>query len=378
MLQKTVPALTLILAVGLAILVFCPTHSYGQKIKTENGIPVVYNPKEPVNIKGSPTQLILRPDLLIGEEAGDEKYMFSELRSVQVDDQGNIYVLDWKDIKIKVFDAQGKYLRAFGKKGQGPGEIQMPSRMVMTRTGKLVLLDSANRRIAFYSPAGECQKELGSAKWNFIRTRVDSRSYIYGDDFNFGPKGLSERLLKFDPELNLVSTVFEFFNELAPPRINPLPDRFVYEILSDDRLIWALTSKYELNVIDRDGRPVRKIVKDYERVKVTEEDQKKMIKERYGDSGVPRDITLEFPAFYSPIYAMLVDDRDRIYIWTNAKDAAGNSHYDVFSPDGICYLAFTLPEKEVPMAIRKDKMYCLIEENEAGIPQVKRYAMEWK
>ncbi len=304
--------------------------------------------------------------------------MFSELRSVQVDDQGNIYVLDWKDIKIKVFDAQGKYLRAFGKKGQGPGEIQMPSRMVMTRTGKLVLLDSGNRRIAFYSPAGECQKELGSAKWNFIRTRVDSRSYIYGDDFSFGPKGLSERLLKFDPELNLVSTVFEFFNELAPPRINPLPDRFVYEILSDDRLIWALTSKYELNVIDRDGRPVRKIVKDYERVKVTEEDQKKMIKERYGDSGVPRDITLEFPAFYSPIYAMLVDDRDRIYIWTNAKDAAGNSHYDVFSPDGICYLAFTLPEKEVPMAIRKDKMYCLIEENEAGIPQVKRYAMEWR
>jgi hypothetical protein len=358
--------------------IYQPALSFGQKVKTENGIAVVYNPRKPVAKKGAPTQLILRPDLLIGQESGDEKYMFSELRSVQVDDQDNIYVLDWKDIKIKVFDSEGKHLRTFGKKGQGPGEIQMPSRMFLTPSGKLGILDSGNRRIAFYSLAGECQKEIASAKWSFVRGRVDSRSYIYGDDFNFSGKGLSEKLLKFDPELNLVSTVSEFFSELAPPKVNPLPDRFVYDILKDDSLIWAFTSKYELSVMDREGKLVRKIVKDYEPIKLTEKDRKKIIQERFGDSGVPQGVTLEFPSYYSPIYSLLVDDHDRIFIWTNAKDAAGNNHYDVFSPDGICYLAFTLSENEIPMAIKKDKMYCMILENEAGIPQVKRYTMEWR
>jgi hypothetical protein len=358
--------------------IYQPALSFGQKVKTENGIAVVYNPREPVAKKGAPTQLILRPDLLIGQESGDERYVFSQLRSVQVDDQGNIYVLDWKDIKIKVFDGQGKHLRTFGKQGQGPGEIQMPTRMFLTRTGKLAILDSGNKRIAFYSPAGECLKEIASAKWSFIRACVDSRSYIYGDNFNFGGKGLSEKLLKFDPELNLVSTVSEVFSDLAPPRVNPLPDRFVYDILKDDSLIWAFTSKYELEIMNPEGKLLRKITKDYEPIKVTEEDRKKLIQERFGDSGVTQGITLEFPSHYSPVYSLLVDDHDRVFIRTNAKDMGGNCQYDVFGPDGICHLAFTLPENEIVMAVKKDKMYCLILENEAGIPQVKRYAMEWR
>jgi hypothetical protein len=359
-------------------LIFHPAISSGQKVTAEDGIPIVHNPKEPIVVEGAPTQLMLKQDLLIGQEAGDESYMFSELRSVQVDDQENIYVLDWKDISIKIFDKTGKHLRTFGKKGQGPGEIQTPTRMLLTPGGKLAILDSGNRRIAFYSLTGECLKEIPTAKWSLIRMSVDSRSYIYGDSFAFGKDRLLEKLLKFGSEFDLVSTVHEVSAELRPPRVNPLPERFIYSVMKGDNFVWGITTKYELQIVNPQGEPVRRVVKDYDPVRISEKDKEKMIRENYGEKGAPPDIALEWPTNYPPMYSLLIDDQDRIIVRTNATDARGNSRYDVFGPDGVCCLAFTLTEREIPMVVKKDKMYCLIQENEAGIPQVKRYAMDWK
>jgi hypothetical protein len=376
---KRIPrALLIFLGSGFISFIYLPTLSFGQKVTSENGIPVVANPKASVAAKGAPTQLRLRQDLLIGRESGVEDYMFSELRSVQVDDQENIYVLDWKENKIKVFDKVGKHLRTFGKKGQGPGEIQAPSGMDLTPGGRLAIFDRGNKRIACYSLTGECLKEISTAKWSFIRVSLDSRSFIYGDNFVFRRDALTLKLLKFDPELNPVSTVQEVTAELKPPRVNPMPGRFIYDVMRNDNLVWGLTTKYELQIASPEGKPVRKIVKDCDPVKITDKDKEELIKNNYGDKGAPQDIILEWPAYHPPMVYMLVDDQNRIFVRTSSKDAEGNYHCDVFGPDGTCSTAFNLPENEIPMAVKKDKMYCLIRENEAGIPQVKRYAMEWK
>ncbi|MCX6575088.1 MAG: hypothetical protein NTV82_01710, partial [Candidatus Aminicenantes bacterium] len=103
-------------------LAFPMDRSTVQKIITENGVPVIYNPKQPVPAKGAPVRWIPRQDLIIGKSDGDENYIFSALRSIQVDNEGNIFALDSKEDKIKEFDKNGKHLRTFGKKGPGPGE----------------------------------------------------------------------------------------------------------------------------------------------------------------------------------------------------------------------------------------------------------------
>ena len=59
------------------------------KIKTENGVTVVYNPKNPAPPPGTPTKLILKEDLIIGEKEGSEEYMFSRIESLDVDDEGS-------------------------------------------------------------------------------------------------------------------------------------------------------------------------------------------------------------------------------------------------------------------------------------------------
>jgi len=131
------------------------------KIETENGIQVVYNPRKPAPPPGSPKSLILTEDLCIAEdEVGD--FIFSVIRTIEVDDEGNIYVADSKEVCVKVFDKNGKHIRTFGKKGQGPGEIQFFSRVHMFAGKEVMIYDRGNNRLSFYSLDGEFLREIST------------------------------------------------------------------------------------------------------------------------------------------------------------------------------------------------------------------------
>jgi len=359
-------------------LAFPMDRSTVQKIITENGIPVIHNPKQPVPAKGTPNRLIPRQDLIIGKSNGDENYIFSELRFIQVDKEGNIFALDSKECKIKEFDKYGKHLRTFGKKGPGPGEWEAPSRMNLTPDGKLAILDNGNNRIGFYSLKGECSLEISTARWDFLQMRIDSRSHIYADNLAFNNKGVSQKLLKFDPSLNLLATVAENQSDMKLPRINLMTDRFVYDIIQGDHLAWAYTTRYEIQVLNPEGKTIRKIVKDYEPINITERDKREIIEERYGKSGPPQGIILEFPTHFFPIYSIVVDDKGQFYVRTYEKDSDGNYLIDVFNNEGIYTAKFSLPATDILSTVKQDNLYCLVEENEAGIPQVKRYHLERK
>lgn len=362
----------------LYCLAFPIDRSTGQKIITENGIPVIYNPKQPVPAKGTLTRLIPRQDLIIGQSDGDENYIFSALRSIQVDNEGNIFALDSKEDKIKVFDKYGKHLRTFGKKGPGPGEWQAPSRMHLTPDGKLAILDSRNNRIAFYSLRGECLSEISTARWQFLQLRIDSRSHIYADNLAFSNKGVSQKLLKFDSGLNLLATVAENQSDTKLPRINIMTDRFVYDLIQGDQLAWAYTTRYEIQILNPEGKTIKKIVKDYDPIDITERDKREIIKERYGEEGPPQGMILEFPPHFYPIFSIVVDDKGWFYVRTHEKDSKGNYSIDVFNSEGIYSTKFSLPAIDILSVVRKDKLYSFVYENEEGIPQVKRYRLERK
>ena len=92
-------------------------------VKTENGVEVVINPKEPLY---SENIFALEKDLSIGDGKGQE-YTFSWPRQVAVDDDENIYVLEFREALVKVFDKNGKFIRKIGEKGNKPGELEAPA-----------------------------------------------------------------------------------------------------------------------------------------------------------------------------------------------------------------------------------------------------------
>lgn len=85
-------------------------------IEEENGVMIVKNPKEPMY---SEDVISLEEGLTIGESLDRKEYMFSQIMDVGVDEEENIYILDFKEAHIKVFNKSGEYLRTIGKRGQG-------------------------------------------------------------------------------------------------------------------------------------------------------------------------------------------------------------------------------------------------------------------
>jgi len=64
------------------------------KIKTENGVTVVYNSKNPSPKNGLRMRIVFEEELSIGEIEGDENYMFSGQIFFNTDREGNFYVAD--------------------------------------------------------------------------------------------------------------------------------------------------------------------------------------------------------------------------------------------------------------------------------------------
>ena len=339
------------------------------KIKIIDGIPVVYNPKVPASLQ----EVVLKEDLVISSEKEGVEYALSDIRAVQVDEEENIYVLDLMDVRVNVFDKSGKGIRSFGKKGQGPGELQLPYRMYMISGKELMFYDISNRRISYYSLDGKCLREISTRHQMFDRTMTDSKGYIIGYFFIPGKTYVHE-LKKFDKKLNPVITLVTIEEERTPYVIEMLDTTLQFRVMENDNIVWSHPTSYEIFIVNSEGKTLRKIMKAYDSVKITEEEKEEMIERR----AVPPEYKIEFPEYYNPLYYLLCDEDGRIYVRTYERDHKGGFYYDVFDSEGRNIAKFSIPGNELLFVVMKNKMYSVVSEDGNEFSSVKRYSVEWQ
>jgi len=242
--------------------------------------------------------------------------------------------------------------------------------------GNFVVNDIMNRRYSFLTQDGKNIKDVSCASFNLGRLKFDSRGFLYAINRIFGEKQ-GQELIKFDQNMNPVATISSFETERKPRGvITFFRDSYYFDLTSKDELVWMTSSKYEMNVVNTEVKLVKRIIKDYEPRKITNSDRERIEKEE--SSRLPLKITVELPQNFPPVEDLLIDDEDRIYVRTCDRDSKGGVFYDVFDSEGRYISRFSLPEKESLFVVKKNKLYCIIQESEEGIPLVKRYAMEWK
>ncbi|MFW6136639.1 MAG: 6-bladed beta-propeller [Candidatus Aminicenantaceae bacterium] len=117
---------------------------------------------------------------MVWEQRTDSQdHFFASVRTLQVDEAGNIYVLDPKDCQIKIFDKEGKFVQAVSRKGQGPGEIQLPLAMEIAGDDTLVLYDMAKKCFSLFSLSGDFIRQKSAAEYLYlIRVRSDHSGYF--------------------------------------------------------------------------------------------------------------------------------------------------------------------------------------------------------
>jgi DNA-binding beta-propeller fold protein YncE len=87
---------------------------------------------------------------------------FAKPTSVAVDQDGNLYVADMLNYRIEVFDADGKFIRAFGKHGDGPGYFAMPKGVAVDCDGHIWVTDSMQNRVHLFTQEGDLLMYMGN------------------------------------------------------------------------------------------------------------------------------------------------------------------------------------------------------------------------
>ena len=62
-------------------------------------------------------------EVRIGQVDGDGPDVFGAIGLLEIDEAGRFYVFERQAQELRVFDAEGDYVRTVGRKGSGPGEV---------------------------------------------------------------------------------------------------------------------------------------------------------------------------------------------------------------------------------------------------------------
>lgn len=104
---------------------------------------------------------------MFGDE-NDDNYLFYEPVAIAADKQGNIYVLDSKNFRVQVFDSDRRFLRSFGRRGQGPGDLGRPECIDLDEAGNVYVGDPGNGRIEVFDPSGARLRSVRVSATNIV------------------------------------------------------------------------------------------------------------------------------------------------------------------------------------------------------------------
>lgn len=85
--------------------------------------------------------------------------------NVAVDKDGNVYVTDTLNNRVEIFDADGQFISAFGKPGDGPGYFARPKGIAIDGDGHIWVADELQSRVQVFSQEGQLLIYLGERGW---------------------------------------------------------------------------------------------------------------------------------------------------------------------------------------------------------------------
>ncbi len=351
---------------------------------TENGIEVVLNHLEPYKILGEASRLVLKEDVRMDLEKGEYSGLgLKEPFFAEADAEGNIYLVEFyqeSEYLLYKFAGDGKFLQKFGKKGQGPGELQWITNLVVEPNGPVLVSDMGLGKIVEYDAAANLAKET---KVNYaLREVVPLKNGHY-----LGRKTLSEprgmALSLFDADFNELKRLdFVDMSDMGTGKKTPgTIVAFPWLVAGDKIYIGNEQRGYDIWVYDLEGQLLRKIRKESKPAPYPEEFKKQtevMAARQPALNLYARSDTPPFNSFFT-------DDEGRFYVMTYEREQnTGDYIHDVYDKNGVLIsrtpigasgiLARALNQLR---ATAKNGRYYRLVFKENGYPVVIVYRMSW-
>lgn len=324
---------------------------------------------------------------------------FGEIRAVDLAPDGSVLVLDRADGRVTVWDDRGRFVRWFGGRGSGPGEVVTPGYVRALADGRTVLGEVFPPRLHWYDPTGEHLRTdrvrapsdapallATMAEWRvsrggqvLVRLSYASPSHRDGTPVVLGR-------LRAD---GAVDTLVRWTERTTPARLPRIFEADWSWDAAGSGVIVTPGSRYELRRHDGGGTLVRRVRLEAEPVRVTEELERRAVDRFYerfaGEDVSPailRDIRdrLEVAPTLPAVQGVRVSESDgRVWVEVPTPERSGELEepggWDVFEPDGTYLGRITPPEGFRLEGVRGDTLYG-VERDALGVTRARLYRVE--
>ena len=361
----------------------------------------------------------LVPELRIGEMEGPEEYLFGSVEAIAVDEEHNVYVLDYQAKHIRVFNASGNYIETLGRGGDGPGELDVPIGLAISRD-RVLVRDPANGRVQLFGP-GPGQRE----EWAYEPSGYFMNTPLYTDDQdrvwvdNSNP---DLRFLIMDSNGSILDTLtppnapddfnrndyyVEYRGESpggqdrlvsAVERV-PFSPGWYWEVHSSGHFLSALSTAYTIHLQGDEG--VLRIEREHSPIPVAA-DERRYHRERIENIMRRFDAGWDWngpdvPSHKPPFKGLDAGTDGRIWVrlWTEGQQVVNEDHdpndpasvpsywsepsrYDVFEADGTYLGAVEVPEgfsMKAPPVFGRSFVWA-VERGELDVERVVRYRID--
>jgi len=374
------------------LLIFAWSFIFGQekakKIR-EDGVEVILNPLRPAQKNGQPSELVLKEALTV--DLGNPDLAAAGLAEpalMDVDSAGNIYVTTQRSNINFIFklDQYGKYVTSFGRKGQGPGELQFPTWAAFSPKEELFVVDLTRRRLLIFNKAGILITEkaiefstplifpLSGEKFLAAFYEYDPEAE-YSQNVLFICNNKLEKIKELDRTKSL--------NMAKAKQVDGVGSRSIFAVTPQYIYRGNTERGYDIWIYDHEGRLIKKIRKEHSPVKVDESFKENTTKRFERAPEILKK--LYFAKTFPPFQFGFADERGFLFVMTYEKGKRlGEYVYDVFDPEGIFIAKTSFPNygrygiSQTPLfaMARKGHVYCF-REQESGFKEILVYKMPW-
>jgi len=355
-----------------------------------------------------PFTISLIPDNTYGDTK--EVLLGPLIKDIAVDEQGQVYIADYRKKEIHVYHSNGSFQQSIGREGRGPGEFLMIWDMEV-RKNKLAVLDFGQTKISeFDTESLELQNEFDislskeTANQPSWLNRTQKRRFSYRPTKLFIKSSGNYLIIFSDETIGPAANVegrtyeFSFFDTESASYIKHDLYSFKWTgklLFSDDivmfkvpykrgslfdyesgQLIYGWNEELLLTFYKEIGTYQRAIYYPQKNITLTKDAALSMYKNNNGNNkplNAVRNDTL--PATWPAFNSFLVDDKKRIWV-SIFTDQPETYEWRVLQESGKLLAKFKWPRKRNLKEVKNGYAYTLEKDEQTGLQNVVRYRIE--
>jgi len=285
---------------------------------------------------------------------------------LEVDFNGNIYIVDRRGKSIFKFDEHFSYKKTIGRHGQGPGEFPNSPSSIAFLNNKMYVLDYSGRISIFGHSLKQKDKfirftqssEISGDEGVTIERIKTNQENIYLQSMTFR-ENKQKKCMEFgssiyssNKELKLGKEIVSNLREYKPRNMESEKKDLIYVIKKNGNILVSKYSKKEFLIYeyDKSGNKIRTIRKNYavkkRDAKHVNEINKSNERKAASHSSATKRYKFERYSEYKTVINQMFLDKDE-NLWVGVEESFLNSNFqifDIFDNNGEFIKRVEIPE----------------------------------